>query len=178
MQWGALTGSVVLPLACFFIARALTADDSFAPWYAALAGLFASFLVLRLFNNYVYGGSYAKSLARENSWNSLSCNYGLSARPHTINSMWNGYVALDAGIVFFESDAGLSESGVYLNVHDLGRILIPWSAVSRMHLGEMNIAGKQRHTAQFFFAGSDRQITVPWAREATSHIPDGIGVTM
>ncbi len=178
IKWSVLAVYVALPLVAWFVAtEVLQLTTSNAIWVVLVVALIM-LAVLRLTMNYLDNG-FARSYADGGTWDYLAERFSVDKRPTDIetDAIWTGPSKLDREDVVFVAEAGISSTGIYININALGRILLPWKSISILRRHRIPIENGWQQMMSIVLDGPEIDLSIPWQSHLDDVVPQSIGIS-
>jgi hypothetical protein len=134
--------------------------------------------IFRLTTNYFDDG-FARSYTDGGTWEYLTARFAVESRPKDIQAsdIWSGRSQLDRKDVVFDTEAGISDSGIYVNVNALGRILVPWQSITVLKRHRFASENGWQQMVSIVLDGPEIDLSIPWQSHLDEVVPKSIGIS-
>ncbi len=177
IRWTTLVIGVGLPFATWFVASELLELKLVTVLPILIAAMIVSAGLFHLSGNYLQD-RFARSLVDGGTWDFVAERFGVASRPADVqaDNVWSGFSQLDQDDVVFETEAALCESGIYVNVIALGRILIPWGSIAMLKRDRLVTERGWQQMVSLVLDGPEIDFRIPWDSDQDSLVPESVGI--
>ena len=110
------------------------------------------------------------------SWTYLSERFVVAKRPSVFDVEWSGVAFLGDDTVAFDMEAAASHDFLYLNIHALDRLVVPWQEIAYLKKVRLPTSVGWNHFVDAELHDKSVSLRFSWPDEVEKLVPNRVGI--